>query len=112
MILKDEKVLVKNSKLCNSLLSKAMGLRFRKKAADTAVIFTFDTPQTVLMDMWFVFYPIDVVFLDKERRVVEIKENFLPFSFYKSKKDAVYIIEFGYGLVKKNKLRINDLLDF
>ena len=111
MIRKNNEVIV-DARFCNSVISKAFGLRFRKKPVDKALIFTFDSPKTVLMDMWFVFYPIDVVFLDSDKKVVEIKEKFLPFSFYKSNKKAVYIIEFENGIIKKNNISIGEKLIF
>ena len=36
--------------------------------------------------MLFVFYPIDVLFLDKNNIVVDKKDNFKPFTLYNSKK--------------------------
>ncbi len=112
MISKEGKVIVNDAKLCRSLFSKAAGLRFRGKPKDACFIFIFDKPQRVMMDMWFVFYPIDVIFLDKDKRVVEIKEKFLPWSFYSSKKEASYIIEFECGIVIKNKISIGNTLEF
>ena len=38
--------------------------------------------------MFFVFFPIDVLFLDKNKKVVELKENFKPFSIYFPKNKA------------------------
>lgn len=112
LIKKGDKVIASKSKFCNSLFSKAIGLRFRKKPVDTGLIFTFNSPQIVLMDMWFVFYPIDVVFLDNDKKVVEIKENFLPFAFYNSKKEALFIIELENGAVRKNNIQIDDKIEF
>jgi hypothetical protein len=112
MIKIKERIIVKNNEYCSSFISKAIGLRFRKKPIDKAFIFTFETPQKVIMDMWFVFYPIDVIFLDEKKRIIEIKEKFLPFSFYRSKAEARYIIEFEHGIVEKEKLTIGDTLYF
>jgi uncharacterized protein len=112
MIKRNNEVIVPKEKFCNSLISKALGLRFRKKPVNNAFIFSFDTPQTILMDMWFVFYPIDVVFLDNDKKIVEVKEKFLPFSFYKSHKKARYIIEFESGTVKKCDINIGNRLIF
>ncbi len=43
--------------------------------------------------MFFVFYKIDVLFLSKEKNVVEIKRNFKPFTFYTPKRRAAYVVE-------------------
>jgi hypothetical protein len=47
--------------------------------------------------MFFVFYPIDVLFLDRENRIVEIKRHFLPFTIYAPKKKSMTIIELPDG---------------
>jgi len=103
-------IIISDSRICNSVFCKAIGFRFRKKP-DYCLVFVFENPQKVLMDMWFVFYPIDVVLLDKEKKVIEIKENFLPFTFFASKKSAGFILEFNSGVVKKNNIMVGDVLD-
>ena len=62
--------------------------------------------------MFFVFYPIDVLFLDKNKIVVDKKERFMPFAFYKSKRKAMYAIEMPNGTLKKTKTEIGDKIEF
>ena len=62
--------------------------------------------------MFFVFYPIDVLFLDKNKIVADKKENFKPFAFYKSKKKAMYAIELPNETIKKTKTEIGDKIEF
>ena len=62
--------------------------------------------------MLMVFYPIDVLFLDKDRKVVELKENFRPFAFYTPKNNAQYIIELPKNTVKKSKTKLGDKISF
>ena len=62
--------------------------------------------------MFFVFYPIDVLFLDKNKIVVDIKENFKPFTFYTSKSKSVYVIELPKNSVSESKTRISDKIKF
>ena len=62
--------------------------------------------------MVFVFYPIDVLFLDKNKIVVDKKENFKPFAFYKSRKKAMYAAEMPNKTIKKTKTRIGDKIEF
>jgi len=61
--------------------------------------------------MLFVFYPIDVLFLDKNKIVVEIKENFMPFAFYTPKNKAQYVTELPKGTIKKSKTEIGDKIE-
>lgn len=62
--------------------------------------------------MFFVFFPIDVLFANKEKKIVEIKENFKPFTFYNPKKKAKYVIELPQNTIKNTKTKIDDTLEF
>ena len=104
-------VISKNIKFCNKPLAKAIGLMFSKKS-DKSLIFVFKKEKIVPLHMLFVFYPIDVLFLNKEKKIVEIKEHFRPFSFYSPKNKARYIIEMPEGSIGKFNLEISDKLSF
>ena len=62
--------------------------------------------------MLFVFCPIDVLFLDKNKKVVEIKENFMPFTFYTPKNKAKYVIELPSDLIRKTRTEVGDKISF
>lgn len=96
---------------CTSLFSKATGLMFSRKK-ERALVFDFKRRQLVPLHMLFVFYPIDVLFLDEKKRVVEIKQNFRPFAFYTPHKRARYVVEILAGLVKKSKTKLGDKIQF
>lgn len=76
--------------VCSTAFSRARGLMFSPRKT---LLFTLKRPQRVLLHMWFVFYPIDILFLDKARRIVEIKQNFRPFSLYRTKEQVSSFIE-------------------
>ena len=102
--------IVKKKKYCKSVLSKTIGLMFSKRIDDKGLIFFFNNEKIVPLHMWFVFYPIDVLFLDKDKKVVEIKHNFKPFSFYNPKNNAKYIVELPEG--KADDISLSDLIEF
>jgi len=60
--------------------------------------------------MVFVFFPLLAVFLDGEKKVVDIK-RLNPFTFYTSKKMAKYVIELPKNLAKIN-VSLGDKLKF
>ena len=62
--------------------------------------------------MLFVFYPIDVLFLNKNKIVVEMKENFMPFSLYTPNKKALYIIELPKNTIQKTKTEVGNKINF
>ena len=76
------------------------------------MVFDFHKEIPVSLHMWFVFFPIDVLFLDKSRKVVDLKRDFRPFGFYSSKKEAQYAVELPVGFIKKNKVKIGAKVDF
>ena len=106
-----KRVVHDNAKLCNGIFSKFTGLMFSKKR-NKALIFKFNKEKNISLHMLFVFYPIDVLFLDKNKIIVDIKENFKPFTFYKSRKKAMYAIELPNGIIKKTKTETGDKIKF
>lgn len=61
--------------------------------------------------MLFVFYPINVIFLDSNKKVVDIKKKLKPFTFYSPKKKAKYIIELPIE-TDISFIKINDVVSF
>lgn len=104
------KILHNNAVLCNAI-SKFIGLMFTI-SKKRALIFKFDKEKIISLHMLFVFYPIDVLFLDKNKIVVDKKEDFKPFAFYKSRKKAMYVIEMANGTIKETKTNIGDKIEF
>ena len=105
------RIIAADCKFCGDNLSKFIGLMFSKQAKKT-LIFKFNEEKIISLHMLFVFYPIDVLFLNKNKIVVDKKENFMPFTFYKSKKKAMYAIELPDGIIKKTKAEIGDIIQF
>ena len=73
----------------------------------------FPKERTISLHNFFVFYPIEVIVLNEEMQVVEIKENFMPFTFWKSKEKGMYLIEMGNDKINdkmKNNIKIGDKL--
>ena len=101
----------RHGKICEDALSKFMGLMFSLKQKN-ALIFKFGRERIISLHMIFVFYPIDVLFLDKNKIVVGKKERFGPFTFCSSKKKAVYAIELPSGTIKKTKTGIGNRIGF
>ena len=105
----NNEILAKEHKLCNNLFSQAKGLMFSKQKS---LVFEFANERIVSLHMWFVFFPIDVVFLDENLEVVEIKENFKPFSFYIPKNKAKYVLELGLGVVADTGTKVGDVIHY
>ena len=50
--------------------------------------------------------------LDDKPFILEIKENFIPFTYYTPKNSAKYIIELKNNTVKKTKTEVGDTIRF
>ena len=92
-------------KVCKSIWSQTRGLMFSRKKT---LIFEFDKEINVNLHMFFVFFPINVYFLNKNKEVIEIKENFKPFAIYKPKNKFKYIVESP----KKLNVKIKDKIEW
>ena len=104
-----EEVISKEEIVCKTIRSQARGLMFRRKKQN--LIMTFPKERKVSLHMFFVFYPIDVLLLDKNKKVIEIKENFKPFTFWTSKNKGKYLIELGKE-ESKHKIKVRETLEF
>jgi uncharacterized protein len=94
----------------DNIFSKAFGLMFKRNFKNKFLIFIFKKEIFVPLHMFFVFFPIDVIFLNKDKIVVEIKNNFKPFTYYNPIKKAKYVIEAEKNIFKNVKL--DDKIDF
>jgi|TARA_B100001971_G_C18010990_1_gene442373 hypothetical protein len=104
------KRVIKNYKIYKNPISQFIGLRFSKRS-DTILIFELNKESRISasIDMFFVFYPINVVWLDKNKRVVDIKQNLKPFTLLIiPRKKAKYVLEF----TNKISIKIGDTLKF
>ena len=107
-------IIARKQVFCVSERSKTHGLMFssRKAVEDTATILVFAKSVRISLHMWFVFYSIDVIFLDDQYKVVDLKKNFFPFTLSTSKKPAAYALEARSGTIAASKTRLGDTLSF
>lgn len=97
---------LKNYTRCETVWSMGTGLMFKKPQI---MVFDFKKQRRISLHMVFVFYPIDVYFVDDRKKIIEIKKQFMPFNFYTSRKKARYVIETP---VREFKLRVGDFVKF
>lgn len=98
-----KKLISQKERYCRNIFSQSFGLMFRKKQN---LIMEFPRERRVSLHMWFVFFPIDVLVVDKSLEIVEIKRNFKPWTFWKSKNKGKYIIELAFQSEYKEKDKI------
>jgi uncharacterized protein len=84
-------------------------------ADDTGMLFVF--PQAGKYFFWMkdMNFPIDIVWLDENLRVIYIQKKALPESYPKtfgSEKESLYILEVSAGFLEKNNLKEGDKAEF
>jgi uncharacterized membrane protein (UPF0127 family) len=92
MIRIDNQIISEKEIYCTSILSQMRGLMFRKKQN---LIMEFPSERKVSLHNFFVFYLIDVLILDENKKIVDIKKNFKPFTFWTSSVKGKYVVELG-----------------
>ena len=82
-----------NIRVCDSFFSQARGLMFKSLKYDEALLFIFDEPVKLGLHTLFVFYPIDIYFLNENKKVIHSVLNVRPFTPYVKGVEAKYILE-------------------
>jgi uncharacterized membrane protein (UPF0127 family) len=102
--------------LADSFLKRAIGLMYRESIAeDECMLFTFSGESMIGIWMKSMKFPIDIIWLDSEKKITTIKEALQPcksiFSCktYYPERKSMYVIELRSGFVKKNS--INNLTE-
>ncbi len=92
------------------------GLGDRESMPDnTAMLFVFDVSDTYAFWMKDMKFPIDIVWLDENKRVVHIVESAMPESYPENfipPDNSLYVIELNAGLVSKYGIKVGNILNF
>ena len=104
-----KKILAEKEIICTSKWSHGRGLMFSRPKP---LVFKFAKNVQNTFHMFFVFYPIDVIFLNAEKKIVDIKKNFRPFMIYKPESPYRFAIELQAGSIDRTKTKIGDFVSF
>lgn len=105
---KKDSVLPFSLKKADTFASRLKGLMFRKKPLDNEGLWIIPCNS---IHMCFMFFSIDAVFIDKQKRVVHFVHNLQPWRFVSSIKGAHSVIELPAGTIKKLNLEVGQLLE-
>lgn len=91
----------------NSLLHRAMGLLNHKslKQGEALII-----PRCQAIHMFFMRFPIDVIFVDGKNSVVGVVAKIKPFQLSPIFWKADYAIELPVGTIEQSKISFGDLI--
>jgi uncharacterized protein len=92
------------------------GLSGREKIGENeGMLFIFENSGIHLFWMKDMNFPIDIIWLNKEKKIVFLKENVLPTTFpesFSGEKDSKYVLEVFAGFSKKNNLKLGEVAQF
>src|SRR5215471_534531 len=93
----------------------AQGLMYRRTlAADAGMLFDYGDPQPIAMWMKNTFIPLDMIFVAKDGKVVDLHERAVPMSLdtIESKVPAKAVIEVNAGTIGRLGIRIGDVVRY
>ncbi|NDF11547.1 MAG: DUF192 domain-containing protein [Proteobacteria bacterium] len=103
------------AELARSEEEQHIGLMFRTKMNnDEGMLFTYDEPQVLTMWMKNTLLPLDMVFIDKDHKVIRIEENAEPqtLNVRSSLEPAIAVLELNAGVAAAQKLKAGDLVTY
>jgi uncharacterized protein len=107
------RILAKNTKHCKSFFGKAKGLMFTLPKQGQGLVFHFSKEEIIPITMLFVFYPIDILWLNERKEIVEMKEKAHPFLFSISpKRKAKYVVELPSRRISESETKIGQKIIF
>jgi hypothetical protein len=104
--------------IADSFLKRMIGLMYRSNLPKgTCMLFMFQNQGRYGIWMRNMKFPIDILWLDANKKVVWIEENARPagaleFNSYLPETEALYVIETTAGFVKRNIIKIGQKASF
>ncbi len=96
---------------------RARGLMFRSSLNENqGMLFIFENEELYSFWMKNTLIPLDIIWINKEGKIVHIEHNVLPCSqenclTYVPKEKAIYVLEINGGLAEKYNFREDDIVD-
>ena len=112
-VLKYNGVLIaKNIEFARTMRKQVLGLMFRESIPpDYSMIFILKKPSRVNVHMLFVFFPIDLIFLNDEKKVMGFS-RLKPWIGFKAMEDIKYVLEMKAGTIDKFNLSKGGQMEF
>jgi len=88
-------------RVCPTFFSRARGLMFSFLPRDEGLLLTFPKTTQIDIHMLFVFFPLDVVWLDEGGVIVKIARGVLPFLPHVTGRRARYLLEVRAGAASR-----------
>lgn len=116
-----KKVCIKNTcvqaEIVDSFAARQRGLMFREKLADDqGMLFIFEDEGIQVFWMKNMVFPLDMIWIDTQKRIVDIRENVQPCrqtcDNITPAAEAKYVLEVKAGFVKAREIKVGDRIEF
>lgn len=105
-----------NVEVADTPQKQSQGLMFRENMKwDHGMLFIFDNETILSFWMKDALIPLDMIFVDKTFRIINVVDNALPCNIepcpdYSSEKPAKYVIEVNAGFAETNDIEAGDFI--
>jgi uncharacterized protein len=107
------KVLATNVIICDNLWSSMRGLMLRKELEKgQGLLIDLKKDKNASIHMFLVGFPIDVIWLNNEKLVVDTAQDIKPNTIVNPSKFARYIVELPKGTLTKKPVSFGDRFSF
>jgi len=101
------KILASKVELADTFWRRFRGLMFRREfPKGSALLFSLSKPGRYGIHMFFVGFPIDLLYLDSRFVVVELRAGLRPWRMHRPKAIANYLIELPAGTISRSNVKI------
>lgn len=105
-------VLAEEVELMDSFWSRFRGLMFRRNfEPGRALLFKFSGARRFRIHTFFVFFPIDLIYLDEGFRVVDVEGGLSPWSTYCPEHEGNFLVELPGGTTEGVGVELGDELE-
>ncbi|MDP3728432.1 MAG: DUF192 domain-containing protein [bacterium] len=101
------KLLARKVKVCDTIFSRTLGLMFHSKLNSGEALLLLANKESIAqtsIHTFFVFFPIDVLWINEKKEIVDKKTVFPFHPLLSPKAPAKYVLEMGFGQLEKVKI--------
>ena len=105
------------AEIADTFTKRTKGLMFRKSLPENeGMLFVFDNEDYHSFWMMNMSIPIDIIWINEKKEVVDILQNVQPCglscSSYKPKEKAMYVLEVSVNFTDRHNIEIGTILEF
>ncbi|MEK7599273.1 MAG: DUF192 domain-containing protein [Patescibacteria group bacterium] len=104
------------AELADTAEKRTAGLSGREKLPENqGMLFIFDAPAYYHFWMKNMKFPIDIIWINKDKKIADIVRNAAPESYpeiFKPSQAAQYVLEVNAGFTEQHQIKIGETVDF